>query len=234
MGHNMGHTTKRQTERRLQYPHLTASHLTKIAGMMATLSCFLSTPSWANVPPATSTFPVTEVSPLPASGDARAPYGWVDFCAQSSDECAVDTQLPEKIHLTPEVWRTLTRTNEKINHDIKPMTDSDHWGVVERWDIPTDGKGDCEDYVLLKRQQLVNKGFSSRALRITVVVDENNDGHAVLMVRTTRGDFILDNKRDTVLPWYDTGYIYVKRERQDGIGWTSLGGVASPQEVASH
>jgi predicted transglutaminase-like cysteine proteinase len=204
------------------------------AGIAALLSSFLATPTWANVPSASDIFPTNTVEPLPASGDARAPYGWVDFCKQTPAECAVDAQLPEKIHLSPETWRTLSRLNEKVNHDIQPVTDIDHWGVIERWDLPVDGKGDCEDYVLLKRQQLVNKGFSRRALLVTVVVDENNDGHAVLMVRTTRGDYILDNKRNAILPWHDTGYIFVKRERQDAMGWTSLGGVSTSQEVASH
>jgi predicted transglutaminase-like cysteine proteinase len=70
-------------------------------------------------------------------------------------------------------------------------------------------------------------------MRMTVVIDEKREGHAVLMVRTDRGDFILDNKTNAVLPWHDTGYIYVKREGQGGPAWVSLGGVTSPVATAN-
>jgi predicted transglutaminase-like cysteine proteinase len=55
--------------------------------------------------------------------------------------------------------------------------------------------------MLLKRKLLAERGLPRRAMRMTVVLDENRAGHAVLMVRTDRGDFILDNQRATVLPW---------------------------------
>ena len=42
-----------------------------------------------------------------------------------------------------------------------------------------------------------------------VVIDGRGDGHAVLMIRTDRGDFVLDNKRNAILPWSQTGYVYV-------------------------
>ncbi len=71
-------------------------------------------------------------------------------------------------------------------------------------------------------------------MRMTVVVDREGAGHAVLMIRTSRGDFILDNKTNAVLAWHDTGYVYVKRESQDGPGWVSLGGVTSPIVTANY
>lgn len=62
----------------------------------------------------------------------------------------------------------------------------------------------------------------------TVVIDEENAGHAVLMIRTDRGDFVLDNKRNAILPWSQTGYVYVKPGSQYQTGWTSLGGAQTP------
>jgi predicted transglutaminase-like cysteine proteinase len=109
----------------------------------------------------------------------------------------------------------------------------EHWGVVDRWDFPEDGYGDCEDYQLLKRKLLAERGLSRRAMRMTVVIDEQGEGHAVLMIRTSRGDYILDNKTSAVLPWRDTGYTYVKREGQDSTAWVSLGGVSSPTATAN-
>jgi predicted transglutaminase-like cysteine proteinase len=65
------------------------------------------------------------------------------------------------------------------------------------------------------------------------VIDDEGEGHAVLMVRTDRGDFILDNKRNAVLPWHQTGYVYVKREGQDSASWVSLGRSTSPTVTAN-
>jgi predicted transglutaminase-like cysteine proteinase len=77
------------------------------------------------------------------------------------------------------------------------------------------GYGDCEDYQLLKRRKLVEAGYPHRALRMTVVIDEEGAGHAVMMVRTNRGDFILDNKRNAILPWHKTGlHLHQARRRR--------------------
>lgn len=167
-------------------------------------------------------------APIIANGDARAPYAWTDFCKRTPSECAVNAQEDDTVELTPKLWKTIVAANLKANREIEAITDQDHWGVVDRWDIPTDGKGDCEDYVLLKRKRLAESGIPRRAMRVTVVIDEDNAGHAVLMIRTDRGDFILDNKRNAILPWSQTGYTYVKRESQARVGWTSLGGLSTP------
>ncbi len=180
----------------------------------------------------TASIPSTS-SPVVASGDARAPYAWVEFCKRYQAECKVDTREPDRIELTAKTWKLLVSTNVKTNKDIEPITDMDHWGVVDRWDMAEDGKGDCEEYVNVKKRRLVEAGIPRRALLTTVVIDDENAGHAVLMVRTDRGDFILDNKRNAVLTWQQTGYVYVKRESQDKVAWTSLGGVAGPTATAS-
>ena len=90
----------------------------------------------------------------------------------------------------------LTRINKWVNDTVQPMTDLEHWGVVERWSYPDDGYGDCEDYVLLKRRMLMQAGWPRQALLITVVRDKRGDGHAVLTVKTDQGEFILDNQNE--------------------------------------
>ena len=167
------------------------------------------------------------------NGGARPVAAWVDFCRRHPTECAVDTGEAATIAMTPEVWRTILSVNRRVNARIKPKTDTEHWGLVDRWDFPDDGYGDCEDYQLLKRKLLAERGFSRRAMRMTVVIDDLGEGHAVLMIRTDRGDYILDNKTSAVLPWRDTGYTYVKREGQDSTAWVSLGGVGSPVATAN-
>lgn len=172
-------------------------------------------------------FPVASL-PITASGEARAPYAWNDLCKRSPAECRINASEAERVEMTPKLWKTIVTVNTRINREIEAETDQDHWGVVDRWDIPSDGKGDCEDYALLKRIRLAELGIPRRAMRMTVVIDEENAGHAVLMIRTDRGDFILDNKRNAVLPWGQTGYLYVKRESEYKTGWTSLGGAQTP------
>lgn len=164
---------------------------------------------------------------------AKPVLAWTKFCERHPTECAIDRAEPTVVTMTPEVWRTIMTVNRRVNTRITPLTDKAHWGVVDSWDFPEDGAGDCEDYQLLKRRMLVERGLPRRAMRMTVVIDELNEGHAVLMIRTDRGDYILDNKTSVVLPWEQTGYVYVKREGQDGTAWVSLGGVTSPVSTAN-
>src|SRR5205085_243851 len=94
----------------------------------------------------------------------------------------------------------------------------------ERWNYPDDGYGDCEDYVLLKRKMLMQAGWPRQALLITVVRDKQGDGHAVLTVKTDKGEFILDNQTEEVLLWSETEYRFVKRQSQtDPNVWIALG-----------
>src|SRR5204862_6009211 len=94
----------------------------------------------------------------------------------------------------------------------------------EKWSYPTDGYGDCEDYVLQKRKMLIDAGWPREALLITVVRDKKGDGHAVLTVKSDKGEFILDNQNEEVLLWTETGYRFVKRQSQHDVSvWVSLG-----------
>jgi predicted transglutaminase-like cysteine proteinase len=155
---------------------------------------------------------------------ARAPIGWSDFCAQSPRECDGRALEARDVVFSQKAWKDLVRINKWVNDTIKPMTDMDHWGVIERWSYPDDGYGDCEDYVLLKRRMLMQAGWPRQALLITVVRDLKGEGHAVLTVKTDKGEFILDNQEDQILLWSETSYHFVKRQSQaDQNIWVSLG-----------
>lgn len=186
--------------------------------------------------------PATAGAPslLPARADAIDTAGqagptpaWIQFCQQMPAECAHNPSERAVIALNQEIWSLIVEVNERVNKAILPVTDQDHWGVADRWDYPDDGLGDCEDIQLLKRRMLTDAGLPHRALRMTVVIDELGAGHAVLMARTDRGDFILDNKRKAVLPWQETGYRYVKREGSDSAAWVWLGNTAAPIVTAT-
>ncbi|HEY0329840.1 MAG TPA: transglutaminase-like cysteine peptidase [Rhodopseudomonas sp.] len=154
----------------------------------------------------------------------RAPIGWVEFCSDNPQECRGGATQPRDIVMSQSTWKDLLRINRWVNDNIKPMTDMEHWGVVERWSIPTDGYGDCEDYVLLKRKMLIDAGWPREALLVTVVRDTKGDGHAVLTVKSDKGEFILDNQNEEVVAWTETGYRFVKRQSQsDPNVWVALG-----------
>ncbi|ODN70595.1 transglutaminase-like cysteine peptidase [Methylobrevis pamukkalensis] len=144
-------------------------------------------------------------------GPTSPPVGYVNFCQDNPGECGRFDRANLVVKLTHRTMATLVSVNTQVNIEVAPATDMEVFGVVERWSFPN-GRGDCEDYVLLKRKRLMAAGWPESSLLITVVRDEVGDGHAVLTVRTDRGDLILDNKTDDIHPWSETDYHYVKRQ----------------------
>jgi predicted transglutaminase-like cysteine proteinase len=155
-------------------------------------------------------------------GQANPPIGHYEFCKTYVSECATTYKDAGPAALTEEKWRTLLDVNYSVNTAIQPMTDQEIFGVEERWAYPRT-VGDCEDFALLKRKMLMAKGFDASDLLITVVLQPNGEGHAVLTVRTDRGDFVLDNMRNKVLLWSDTEYTFLKRQsNEDPARWVKL------------
>ena len=166
-------------------------------------------------------------------GEARPIIAWNEFCQSYPAECALDPSEPARIALTPSVWSAIVSVNRRVNRNLVARTDQEHWGRPDRWNLGEDGIGDCEDFQLLKRRWLAAAGLPRRAMRMTVVIDEKGEGHAVLTLITDRGDFILDNKTSAVMAWHETGYVFIKREGQLSQAWVSLGGVTSPTVTAN-
>jgi predicted transglutaminase-like cysteine proteinase len=159
---------------------------------------------------------------MQVGGSTNPPVGYLDFCRHFQAECvAQGTDQPET--LTPKRWRELQEVNTLANQVISPVTDLDYYKRDEVWTLP-ESYGDCEDYVLLKRKWLIERGWSTGSLLVSVVFDEIGDGHAVLLARTSRGDFVLDNKTNKLRRWYDTAYHFVKRQSvNDPNRWVSIG-----------
>ncbi len=150
------------------------------------------------------------------------PVGFVKFCALNPAECKSVGRRADRLAMQSQHWAALYQVNTHINTKIAPISDQELYGEVERWAYPVDA-GDCEDYLLLKKRELEKLGFDSGALLITVVLDERREGHAVLTVATNAGDFILDNRRNEILLWSETGYSFLKRQsQQDPRRWMAL------------
>ena len=164
--------------------------------------------------------------PAPALAElglARPPGGFVRLCARVSSFCAPPTGVVYPVILLDAQLRLLRSINEGVNHTIAATTDRALYGQDEYWTLPKTA-GDCEDFVLLKRQMLMQLGLPEASLLITVVHDENGDSHAVLTVPAQSGDLVLDNRRDEILHWWQTGYRFIKRQSEaDPLRWVSLG-----------
>ncbi|NGN43737.1 transglutaminase-like cysteine peptidase [Mesorhizobium sp. CGMCC 1.15528] len=167
--------------------------------------------------------PAFASSPMVTGGLTSQPIGHYEFCKINPSECSIRSRnsVPERV--TGSLWKTLVAVNLEVNRAVTPMNDFDIYGKDEVWAYPDNGVGDCEDYVLEKRRQLIHKGLSVSNLLITVVRKPDGEGHAVLTVRTDKGDFVLDNLTDTVRQWDETGYRFLKRQASDHTGhWVTI------------
>ncbi|MEM7621065.1 MAG: transglutaminase-like cysteine peptidase [Pseudomonadota bacterium] len=168
-------------------------------------------------------------------GLSLPPIGHVRFCENHPHECKQkDNSVHDRFDLTSERWQQLQQVNTKVNSKIEPITDQDLYGKLEHWTYPHELRGDCEDYVLLKRQKLIELGWPESSLLITVVLDEKGEGHAILTARTSQGDFLLDNKHQYILSWNQVPYRFIKRQSyRNPKLWVSLLPAAKHQNIAA-
>jgi predicted transglutaminase-like cysteine proteinase len=163
------------------------------------------------------------VGAMATGGLTSQPIGHYEFCRARPSECSSRLRDRGPVVLTDALRRVVSQINVAVNRAVKPMSDFDIYGKDEVWAYPDQGVGDCEDYALEKRRQLAAKGISLSNLLITVVRKPDGEGHAVLTLRTDRGDFILDNLSDELRPWQKTGYRYLKRQATTHTGrWVTL------------
>lgn len=177
--------------------------------------------------------PANSANAMRTGGLTSQPIGHYEFCKALPAECTIRPSDNGPVHLSRSLWNRILKVNVAVNRSIRPMNDYDIFGKDEVWTYPN-GVGDCEDYVLQKRRVLMNKGIPLSNLLITVVRKRNGEGHAVLTVRTDRGDFVLDNLTDAVVPWNKTGYRFLKRQASNHTGrWVTIRGDRSNSVVGA-
>ena len=171
---------------------------------------------------AQATFASSRTAHMPTAGLTSQPIGHYNYCQQYSSDCRIKTSNTKAPKLTRERWNDLVEVNAFSNNTIRPVTDMEAFGVEEHWGYP-ESYGDCEDYVLMKRHMLMQRGWPASALLITVVLQPNGEGHAVLTVRTDRADYVLDNLQGKIKQWNETEYTYLKRQSVKNSGrWTTI------------
>lgn len=161
--------------------------------------------------------------PMITGGLTSQPIGHYEFCKTNADQCAIRSSDVGPARITGAIWRKIVAVNLAVNKSVKPMNDSEIYGKTEVWAYPVKQVGDCEDYVLEKQRKLASSGISMSNLLITVVRKPDGEGHAVLTLRSDKGDFVLDNLSDDVVQWDVTGYRYLKRQSSADTGrWVTI------------
>ena len=152
-------------------------------------------------------------------GYAVQPQGHTGYCKRHSEDCVPHVVEPP-VRLGRGHMSDLEMVNNTVNRTVVDATDSKYYKVEEYWTYP-EKYGDCEDYVLEKRRMLKELGWPISSLLITVVADKEKKGydHAVLTVRTDKGDYILDNIDSRILTWDETKYRYIARQSEEHSGW---------------
>jgi predicted transglutaminase-like cysteine proteinase len=157
------------------------------------------------------------------AGPRPAPEAFAAFCRGAPKECARTGAAGSQVSLSPERWRELQSVNDHVNATVQEVSDPDQFGAADVWSLPVNGKGDCEDFALLKRKLLIERGWPSSALLLTVAADAGAEGHAVLTAVTDKGDYILDNRTSRIVPASAAPYTFFKRQsRADPAQWTAL------------
>ena len=144
---------------------------------------------------------------------AITPLAMQYFCVQHASQCASSGR--SQVTMSPNILAVLKQVNSRVNNSIAPRAErADVWSL-------NPGSGDCEDYVLSKRAALISKGLPAGALRIAYTHTRRGEPHAVLVVKTSQGDFVLDNLSATVKTLRSSGYHINSMSSQNPTRWVA-------------
>jgi predicted transglutaminase-like cysteine proteinase len=175
----------------------------------------------------------------PVGKPTSMPIGWKLFCTAQPEECVPAGTGAQSVRLDAYAWKQLVTINSLANSNIEGLADTEHYrlkalNIPNWWTYPDDGKGNCNDYVLLKRRLLIEAGWPKAALLMTVVLDHQGAGHLILTVKTNAGDLILDNLNTEIVRWDETGYTFLKRQSPANPNvWLALDSKSAPSGSAS-
>ncbi len=155
---------------------------------------------------------------VPVRGQVAPPSGAVRMCGSYGWACATGGASLSQAQVD-----LAERVSREVNHRVREISDQAQYGRAEKWALPTTRGGDCEDFALLKKRELIARGIPANRLLIASVFDRRRNAHAVLVLRTDRGDLILDNLTDRVVGWRETGYTFLRmQDPSDPRRWVSV------------
>src|SRR5450432_3101611 len=168
------------------------------------------------LPDSNALTPIVEATPT------LAPFQHVRFCLRYPSDCKTNPTKNERIDLDAETSELLIRVNHSVNMSIIPTPKSYGPNLGDGWTIAPD-MGDCNDYAVTKRHELLEIGLPSKALRLSVVKTASGIGHLVLVVATTNGDVVMDNLTAAIRPWQTTDYQWIKiQSASDPLFWNEI------------
>jgi predicted transglutaminase-like cysteine proteinase len=153
-----------------------------------------------------------------------APMAYTEFCIRYPDQCRQKTVFRGgPVNLTAERWADLREVNRSVNQDIVP--ERNERGLAgEAWLI-NPNRGDCNDYAVSKRHELLQRGWPAHALLLSEVVTNSGEHHLVLVVRTRGGDLVLDNLTAQIKPWSRVPYRWVRIQMpNESRLWATIAG----------
>jgi predicted transglutaminase-like cysteine proteinase len=140
------------------------------------------------------------------------PMAFFQFCLRYDGECRPQRMVFRggPIKLTEQRWADLREVNDTVNENIMPQRNL--LGLAgEEWLINPD-HGDCNDYAVSKRHMLLERGWPARALLLSEVKMASGEHHLVLVVRSEKGDLVLDNMTRVVKTWNKVPYTWVRMQ----------------------
>lgn len=144
------------------------------------------------------------------------PFAFITFCARNPEQCRPGGDVTMVTLDTINDFQ-LRDVNISVNKEIRPLNEVSDGADADVWDVNVEA-GDCEDFVLTKRDRLIALGWPASVLRIAVAKTAWGEGHAVLVVKTDRGDLVLDNRTNVIKDW-----------RSANLQWTMIQSASSPK-----
>jgi predicted transglutaminase-like cysteine proteinase len=161
-------------------------------------------------------------TPIMDASPTLAPFQHVRFCLRYPSDCESNSVENGRIELSTENLELLKRVNHNVNISIIPTVKGYGTNLGDGWTIAPD-MGDCNDYAVTKRHELLVSGLPSKALRLSVVKTASGIGHLVLVVITTKGDIVMDNLTEVIRPWQATEYHWLKiQSASDAKFWYEI------------
>lgn len=196
-----------------------------VASLMILMASVMPSQLLADQHVSLNAFPLSTTA-MPIGNATFSPLGHIEFCKLHPVECISTSSGKLSNHgrmsVSRKSWDQLVSVNSRINADMLPRSDLDAHHALDVWSLK--GKyGDCEDYVIRKRSALIRAGWPSSSVLIATVREQNARAHAVLVARTSKGDFVLDNLNSKVRAWDKVPYRWLKRQSSlDPRKWVGL------------
>lgn len=137
------------------------------------------------------------------------PSGAQQLCRQYSWACSGQKTAS---FTSKQEMQIVKKVNLQVNASTRSITDQSQYRQRELWALPTTRGGDCEDFALLKKRDLIKAGIDPSKLLIATVLDRRRNAHAVLVYRSAQGDLVLDNLTNSIKPWKATRYLFLRMQ----------------------